>query len=413
MEIRKIQDRELFDQYVLQHPYTHYMKTSMWGEFRKKTEHLRYEMLGFYDGERLCGTAMVVLGTWMLHRYAYIPWGPCIDYADEALRTEVFRLLKEYADEKKVQFLRVDPNVLRMHRTITGEAVDDGFNNEAVTDGLKQLGYTHKGYGYAYNGSWTNRFTLIADLTPDMETVIGRYAKARKTALNRHKVIGVTTRLGGREDIPYLMDFEKQLTEQDGFAPHSRKFFEALLDCFKSHAVIYVTEIDLDHMIEGITGELSSKKYRKDPEARAAKERECGEAVRLKEKYGAKLPVACGLFIRTGDISFDLYTYNHKEFNFVKPVDQLHAFAMRDMKEHGVRRYDMCGFSGTTTKDDPYYGLYAYKRSFGPEYIEQIGEFDYVRKARAMKRFRFEKLAVNHVKRRYWALRYKKKETKE
>ena len=38
----------------------------------------------------------------------------------------------------------------------------------------------------------------------------------------------------------------------------------------------------------------------------------------------------------------------------------------------------MCGFSGLTNKDDPHYGLYSYKKSFGSQFIEHIGEFDYV-----------------------------------
>ena len=76
------------------------------------------------------------------------------------------------------------------------------------------------------------------------------------------------------------------------------------------------------------------------------------------------------------DRSWDLYTYNHKDFNFIKAVDNLHRFAIEDMKNHGVLRYDMCGFSGVTEKSDPHYGLYDYKRSFGSVYTERIGEFD-------------------------------------
>ena len=168
-------------------------------------------------------------------------------FADEHVRNEVFRLLKEYALKNQVQFLRVDPNVIRCHRTITGDPVDDGFSNECVTEELKELGYTHKGYGYAYNGSWTNRYTLFVDLNKDMKDVIAGYAKPRKTALNRHAVIGVSTRIGNADDLPSLMDFEVQLSEQDGFKPHSRKFFEALLESFGEHAVIYVKESRRTH----------------------------------------------------------------------------------------------------------------------------------------------------------------------
>ncbi|MBE6122440.1 MAG: aminoacyltransferase [Erysipelotrichaceae bacterium] len=401
-------DESVLNRFVSGHPNVHYMKTGMWAHFKEKTDGDAPSFLGFYEDEELKATAMVLSNTWLMHKYLYVPWGPCMDYEDEHVRNEVFRLLKEYADEKNVQFLRVDPNVVRCHHTITGELIEDGYSNECVTEDLKRLGYTHKGYGYAYNGSWTNRYTLFVDLSADMDTVISRFAKPRRTSLNRHKTTHVTTRIGTKDDLPYLMDFERQLAEQDGFAPHSRQFFEALLDCFGEHAVLYVTEIDLDAMIQGISDELAGKKYRKDPEAREAKEKELEKASQLKETWGAKLPIACGLFIRLGHMSWDLYTYNHKAFGFVKPVDSLHAFAMNDMKQNGVTVYDMCGFSGTASREDPYYGLYSYKRSFGPEFIEQIGEFDYVRREKAMKRFRFEKLAVNHLKRKWWRMRYMK-----
>ena len=43
MKIQKITDRNLFDAFVEKHPYSHYMKTSMWGEYKKRTDHLEYE----------------------------------------------------------------------------------------------------------------------------------------------------------------------------------------------------------------------------------------------------------------------------------------------------------------------------------------------------------------------------------
>ena len=48
------------------------------------------------------------------------------------------------------------------------------------------------------------------------------------------------------------------------------------------------------------------------------------------------------------------------------------------MQNHGVTMYDMCGFSGVVDRKDPYFGLYDYKKSFGSEFTERIGEFDYV-----------------------------------
>ncbi len=404
---RVITDHEL-DSFVAKSPFVHYMKTSAWGRFKQQTEHLSYTCLGFFDANVICATAMVLKGSFLGHSYLYVPKGPCLDYGDASLREEVFTLLSVYAKEQNVQFLRVDPNVIRRSHTITGE-VTDAINNEAVTEQLIHLGYRHRGYNYAYDGSWTNRYTLIIDIDRPLEEIRNGFSKPRKTSLNRHLVNGVETRLGNQSDIGSLMEFEQMLSEQDGFRPHTREFFEELLNCFGDHARLYVTEINLEQMITGTELELNSKKYRKDPEARQAKEKELVHARELYLKYGASLPIACGLFLYNGTMSWDLYTYNHKEFNFIKPVDNLHLFAIKDMKALGVKQYDMCGFSGVTTKDDPEYGLYAYKRSFGPEYIEQIGEFDYVLKEAAYKRFQKEKSLEVRARHKYWRIRYRKK----
>lgn len=408
MKLKKIQDKALFDNFVANHTYGHYMKTSMWGEYKKRIEHTDYELLGFYEGDTLIGTALALLGKWMLHSYVYVPWGPCIDYENKEIRHTVFALLKQYADEKKVLFLRVDPNVVRVPHDIKGNVLD-GFNHEDVTDDLIQDGFIHKGYGYAYNGSWTNRYTLIVDLSKGKEAVFKNFIPQRKRAINRHKTWHVSTVVGDENDIPDIMRLEKQLTENDGFKPHSHAFFQELLNCFQDHCVIYKTSIDLAGMIQGMSEEIESNRFKKDPQAKQAAIKNVERAKELQQKRGDKVVIACGLYIRLGDKSWDLYTYNdHKDFNFIRPVDNLHYFAMCDMYDHGVTQYDMVGFSGVTTEDDPEYGLYVYKSSFGPEYIERIGEFDYVRNTNAMKRFRYEKLVVNHFKRKYWSIRYKK-----
>ena len=388
--------------------YVHYMKTAAWGAFKEKTEHSTFQCFGFYENDKLVATAMAIEHSFLGHRYIYVPKGPCLDYENDILREEVMRSLQEYAENRHAQFLRIDPDVIRVSRDINGTQIP-GIDNEYITDDLIRLGFQHRGYNYAYDGSWTNRYTLIIDISRPEEEITAGFTKQRRTSLNRHRVSGVKTRTGTADDIPSLMEFERMLSEIDGFRPHSEEFFRELLSCFEGHVRFYVTEIDLDVMISGITDELSSKKYRKDPEAKAAKEKDLVHAGELKQTYGSHLPIACGIFLYYGDMSWDLYTYNHKAFNFIKPVDNLHMFAIRDMKNLGVRRYDMCGFSGVTTKDDPEYGLYSYKRSFGPEFIEQIGEFDYVLNPAAYARFRKEKSLEVRARHKLWRIRYRKK----
>ena len=404
---RVITDAEL-TRFVGSSHYVHYMKTAAWGAFRQKTENSRYTCLGFFENDVLAATAMVIEHSFLGHRYLYVPKGPCLDYENDQLREDVLQSLKEYAQNHHVEFLRIDPDVIRVSRDITG-AQTEGIDHEYITEDLKRMGFVHRGYNYAYDGSWTNRYTLIIDIDRPEDAIHAGFSKPRRTSLNRHRISGVSTRIGSQADIPSLMEFEKMLSEQDGFKPHSESFFRDLLECFEGHVRLYVTSINLETMCQGITEELNSKKYRKDPEAKAAKEKDLVHAGELMKQYGATLPIACGIFLYYGDMSWDLYTYNHKAFNFIKPVDNLHAFAIADMKALGVKRYDMCGFSGVTTKDDPEYGLYSYKRSFGPEFIEQIGEFDFILRDASYRRFRKEKSLEVRARHKLWRMRYRKK----
>ena len=406
IDLRFITDAQL-DRFVAGSHYVHYMKTSSWGRFKQKTEGSRYQCLGFYEQDELRATAMAIHHSFLGHHYVYVPKGPCLDYEDDELRREVLNCLIAYAKNHKAQFLRIDPDVIRVSRDITGNQIP-GIDHEYITEDIKRMGFVHRGYNYAYDGSWTNRYTLIIDIDRTEEEITAGFSRQRRTSLNRHRISGVATRLGTADDIPALMNFEAMLARQDGFHPHSSEFFQSLLQCFEGNACFYITEIDLDVMIRGIEDELASKKYRKDPEAKAAKEKDLAHAAQLKETYGSSLPIAAGIFLYYGDMSWDLYTYNHKEFNFIKPVDNLHAFAITDMKSRGIKRYDMCGFSGVTAKDDPEYGLYSYKRSFGPDYIEQIGEFDYIYRPSAYARFKKEKSLEVRARHKYWRIRYRK-----
>jgi len=44
----------------------------------------------------------------------------------------------------------------------------------------------------------------------------------------------------------------------------------------------------------------------------------------------------------------------------------------------GCRIYDFRGVSGDLREDNPLYGLYRFKKGFGGEFTEFIGEFDLV-----------------------------------
>ncbi|MPN08922.1 hypothetical protein SDC9_156210 [bioreactor metagenome] len=169
-----------------------------------------------------------------------------------------------------------------------------------------------------------------------------------------------------------------------------------------------MTEVNLSVYITNLQEEIDSNKYRKDPEALTSKKQEIINARQLKAQYGEQVVIAVGMFVRYAHKSWDLYTYNRKDFNNFKATDYLHAFVIDDMKRHGVRLYDMVGFSGVTEKRDPYYGLYDYKRSFGSDFYEHIGQFDYVIDEKQYTWFNQTQYQIKRFRRKLFRILYKK-----
>ena len=398
------------DRFVKDHPYGHYMKTSFWAEYKKITEGYQPIYVGIKDSDTLVATAVILKKrSWFsIKPYLYIPTGMCVDYHNKQYLDYFVDCLKDFAKAQGVSFLRIDPNVLRCHRTIQGDRLDDGFSNEWLTDHLIAQGFNHKGYGYAYNGSWINRYTLMIDLTLPIDDIIAKFNKSKQNVLKRHELMGVKTRLGLYDELNYLVDFEWELTKTQGFKPHDLAFFQTLSKTLNDHAYYYVTEVDLERQITNLNSEINSNKYRKDKEALQAKILELEKAVQLKNTYGNKVVIAAGLFVVYGKRSWDLYTYNRKEFSNYKATDNLHTFVINDMKNKQVELYDMVGFSGVTKKDDPYYGLYDYKRSFGSDFYEHIGEFDLVINPRAYRNFKYLLNQIKRIRRKWFRIRYKK-----
>lgn len=368
-----------YDEFVTHHSGNHYMKTSCWAKHKKRDGYTPH-FCAMEDNGELKATALILekRNPFVMAPYFYIPWGFCVDYKDTELVKQFIAEIKAMAIDHKAMFIRMDPNVLRMERDIRGSQIEGGENNEYVTQLLVSQGFEHFGYQYGYSGTWVNRYTLVIDTHPSIEEIRKGFTKTRQNNLKRHRLLGITTRTGTKDDIKYLCQFEKELTQTQGFKPKRPEFFENLIDDFGEHAVIYVTECSLNHIVQSLDNEIHSNKYAKDINAYNSKVKELEQFKKLREQNGDHVVLAAGLFIRFNEKSWDLYTYKRTEFIFLHAVDSLHAYAIEDMKNHGVTFYDMCGFSGVPEKSDPYYGLYEYKRSFGSQFYEQLGQFDMI-----------------------------------
>ncbi len=376
LEVKTI-DANTNDQFVLASNYAHYQKTSMYAQFLQFTHKATIEYLGFYDQQQLKATAMVLIRRWLgVFSYAYIPSGICVDYSDATLLKQTHQALAQLASVRSWFLLRIDPNVQRKEKDIKGNDIKDGFNNEWVTNTLENLNYQHKGYGYGYDGSWRDRFTLVLDLNPPLEQLINNFARDKRNFYRRQLKMGITTVVDQKQGVEYLAEFEKQLTKEHGFKPKPVSYFKKLCEFYGEHAHVFVTSMSQQYNIDLINHELESGKYNKDEKAKQSKLETLEQLKQSLEKHGDTIVLSVGMFVDYGHSAWDLYSYKNPDFLNHRGTIHMHVSAMEHFKNRNITHYDFVGFSGATHHEDPYYGLYHFKSGFNPTYVEYIGQFD-------------------------------------
>ena len=79
-----------------------------------------------------------------------------------------------------------------------------------------------------------------------------------------------------------------------------------------------------------------------------------------------------------GDKAWVLYAGNHNILTETYANYHTYLEHIKFCKERGLKIYDQFGTIGDLSKTNPRLGLHEFKKKFGGNYIEFIGEFDYV-----------------------------------
>lgn len=69
---------------------------------------------------------------------------------------------------------------------------------------------------------------------------------------------------------------------------------------------------------------------------------------------------------------------SYKEFMEFQSAYTLHFEMLKYAIENNYDRYNFYGITGIFDEKNPLYGLYSFKRDFGGEVVELLGEFDLI-----------------------------------
>ena len=247
--------------------------------------------------------------------------GPVCDLDDRATFGELMAAARTLAKEEKAYVIKIDPDVPSSNTEFAKLLTDFGFRTRDTGKNFEAIQPKYV-------------FRLYLNGRSEEELMASFHQKWRYNIRLAVKK-GVEVRLCGKEMVP---DFARIMVEtgvRDNFATRPPEYFAAMLD-------------------------------------------NLGDKCRLYMAFHEGQPIAGTLAIHYGDKVWYLYGASSNEHRNLMPNYLLQWNMIQWAVETGSRVYDFRGVSGDLSEDNPHYGLYRFKKGFGGEFTEFMGEYDYV-----------------------------------
>ena len=394
-EFREGLGREEFDSLALQNKSkvkAHFLGSYEWGEVsarRNRTPHYT----GVYEDGKLVATALVLERSLIAgFTYFYIPRGFTMDYSDSELLEFMTYSIKKLGRKHRALYFRIDPDI-RLHTVdIDGNTVE-GENNEDLVRHLEHLGYRHKPLNYGFENEQP-RFTFRIPLDADIDEIESRYSRTTKTRIRQSHEAGVTVTEGGREDIQEFVRLMEMTEKRQGFYSHDPEFFSYFYDIMSAGnmARLYFGKINVPEIIakleadretvkselaglEGKTGKKTAGKIKEAEKKLTAVEKQLEG---LADKPKTDIIVSTYLDAQYADKTWALYAANDMDYGKFFANYAVYQQQIRDAKEEGREVFDVFGTVGRPEEAGSTAGLYEFKKKWGGELTEFIGEFDFV-----------------------------------
>jgi peptidoglycan pentaglycine glycine transferase (the first glycine) len=379
-------EKEKYIEFEEKSSKAHFMQTYAWGQFAIKGKKQKPLYVGMEDdnGNILCEALFLKKNTPLGYSYIYCPRGYVIDFNNIELLKEFTSALKNYMRENKIIYIKIDPDLKYEDIDEEAKPLKDGFNNYKLFNSLLDLGYIHKGFYKLYEGNQP-RYTFRIDLTKSKDEIDNNISKSFLKSVKRS--YNYNLEIDNETNIDLFCELNKYNSSKDDFKPYSKEYYEEFTKQFiEAKAVKYFNAwINKKEVLDNLNNQLSelNEKIKIDTKHTADLN---NQITRVKQdidtfsKLEKDKEMVCSLIcVYAGDKAWSLYIGSNDIANTTFAVSRCYYDSIMDAKENGYKIYDLFGTVGdphTNFKNLAH--LHDYKRKFGGEYIEFMGEFDLV-----------------------------------
>ena len=391
MELRELSKKE-FDNYALNHPFGSFQQTSFWGRFMEGDKFHAY-YVGCFIKEKIVGASLLLSCEIRKKiRVFYAPRGFLIDYKNEELLKEFTEKVKKFIIEKHGIFLKIDPYILVRDRDSEGNIIEGGVYNDFVKINLEHADFvktTDK-----IQPKWLSRINLK---DKNIEDVFNGFSPKARQIVRRNERLGFKVRDLDFKDVDKFITIINEESKKYNTISPTIAFFQDLKQAFdgdiKFKEVYFKREeviSNIDNMIIDVNKEKEVRinnyhnskmtdDYFIDKELEDEKEIKRLES--LKEyfsKCSDEVSMGIYMFITIGNEIVSLYGGIVDEYNKLDASYTLHYEMIKCAIENGYKYYNLYEIGDITDSNNKLADSYNYKKNFGGEVIELVGEYDLI-----------------------------------
>lgn len=390
-------EKKRYEEFVKNHPKSHFLQSYAWGEFAKKEKNLTPHYVGIENNKhQLVATTLLLEKHLPLgYCYLYAPRGYVIDFKDCELLKTFTEEIKRYAKKKKAIFVKIDPDIIYHEEDCNQEVIIDKDNQ--AYQFLKKLGYRHLGFTKNFE-TMQPRYTFRIDFSKPWEEIEKNFSKTTKQRIKKAEDLLVDVKIGTDKDIDTFYQLMILTETRKDFVTHNEKYYQSLYQIWNqdNECNLFLGSVNLDKIIkkqtelkQEIENELtkyehenlskSEKTKKNELEKRKDKlETDIIKYQQAQKEYGTNITLSAHFIIEYGDKAWVLYAGNHNILTDTYTNYKTYEQHIKYYYDKKIKTYDQFGTIGDLRKENPLLGLHEFKKKFGGNYVEFTGEFDLV-----------------------------------
>ena len=406
MKLKKLTKKE-FKTFADKNPEITFHQTEEWANL-KKVNNWDAHYIGLEDdNKKIVAGALLLSKTLPIikKKMFYSPRGFLIDYNNKELLKKFTEEIKKYAKTENAIFIKIDPFVEYQEHDNNGDIVKNGYNNKDAVENLKSLGYKFFGFNLMQDTLQPRWMHVIETKDRNLDDVMKDMEPKTRQILRKNEKCGITTREITRDELPIFKDIMKHTSDRREFVDRPLSYYEAMWDALHDSGIlkILIAEIDFNKYEKNTLEEkeeiennlkdriykkeknilkMNDKKYnssnKQDEEAIKRLEKQLEKIKELKDEYGDKEILGGILFLIYGNEVLSLHGGSHAKLMQFQSAYTIHFEGVKMAVEGNYNRYNFYGITGDFRKENPLYGLYLFKKSFGGHVVELIGEYDLI-----------------------------------